>query len=230
MYKCKYCSLSFKREETLISHSCDKKKRMLGENNKENRMAFYFWLKFHKFCSPHTKTQKTYVDFIGSNYYNGFMAFAEYVIRLNPISTEDFFDFVIRNSVKLSDWCKDWVYEAWVKEISKKESVDRAVERCVILMRDWAEDTGNDWVNFFTMVGTGSATQWIRTGKISPWIIYSTDQGQELVRRLNSEQLEIVIDYIDPKFWRFKIARNEKDAMWIQDVFNQSGIITHETI
>jgi hypothetical protein len=126
-YKCKYCGVSLKSEDSLISHSCEIKRRMLVERNKENRLAFSLWMKFHKFCIPHSKVEKTYFDFIKSKYYNSFLAFAEYVIRIKPLSVDEFFDFLIRNSVKLNNWCSEWVYATWVKEVCKKETADRAV-------------------------------------------------------------------------------------------------------
>jgi len=222
-YTCKYCKASFKHEKTIFSHLCEKKRRMMGKDDKQNRLAFAVWTRFNKYCFAYMG-EKSYDDFTSNQYYLAFMKFAAYLIDLKPYNMEDFIDFVIKNGVKLDDWGKAWVYETWVSNISKKETVDRAVERCVMLMQDWAEENDTDWKQFFGQVGTGNAVQWIRTGRLSPWILYSTDQGQKLISRLNDEQLELVVGSIDPKFWSFKVARHKKDAKWIQDIFNQYGI------
>ena len=106
MFKCKYCSKDFARESTLSSHMCERKRRMLAENERPNQIALQIWLKFLKFTTPNLKKQKTYEDFVSSRYYTSFVKFARHVIDLNPYDSEGFVDFVFRYGVKLDDWCK----------------------------------------------------------------------------------------------------------------------------
>lgn len=230
MHQCKYCKKTFVKESTLLSHACEKKRRMMAEHDKPNRLAFNVWRKFLKYCTPSARKEKTYEDFVNSNVYTGFVKFARHVIDLNPHSVDDFVDFVIRNSVKLDDWTKIWVYEAWIREVSKKESVDRAVERSVLLMKTWSEREQENWTDFFVRVNTNQAVHWIRTGRISPWVLFSTDAGQALVNRFNEEQLELIVEYIEPKYWQFKVARQREDSAWVQGVFNSAGIKTYEPV
>lgn len=230
MFACKYCNKTFVRESSLFSHACERKRRMMAEHDKANRLGFNIWLKFYKFCSPQLKKVKSYEDFIDSNYYTGFIKFARHVIDLNPHSVDDFADFVIKNSIKIDDWCKIWVYESWIREVNKKESVDRALERSVLLMRTWSEETNEPWTDFFVLVNTNRAVHWIKTGRISPWVIYATQAGQVLINRFSEEQISLIVEYIEPKFWQFKVARQKEDAQWVQAVFDQSGIKVYEPV
>jgi len=224
MFKCKYCPATFVKETTLSAHMCERKRRLLAEHNRENQIALQIWLKFLKFTTPNSKKQKTYSDFISSRVYTGFVKFARHVIDLNPYDFESFIDFVFRYGVKLDDWCKAYVYEAWIREYNKKETVDRAAERSILLMRTWAETTGEDWHKFFKLVNTNQAVHWIRTGRISPWVLYATKAGESLVDRFNAEQIEMVAEYIEPKHWQFKVARQADDANWIEKTFDNAGI------
>ena len=224
MFKCKYCSKDFARESTLSSHMCERKRRMLAENERPNQIALQIWLKFLKFTTPNLKKQKTYEDFVSSRYYTSFVKFARHVIDLNPYDFEGFVDFVFRYGVKLDDWCKAYVYEAYIRENNKKETVDRAAERNIILMQNWAEQTGESWRSFFKKVNTNQAVHWIKTGRISPWVLYATKAGEVLVDRLNAEQVLIVAEYIEPKYWQFKVARQADDAKWIEQTFDGAGI------
>jgi len=52
---------------------------------------------------------------------------------LSPYDLESFVDFIFRNAVKMDDWCKNYVYEMYVRENNKKESVDRAAERVILI-------------------------------------------------------------------------------------------------
>jgi len=224
MHQCKYCKKSFAKESTLMTHMCEKKRRKMGEYDKVNRLAFNIWLKFCKFASPTSKKQKTYDDFIDNRYYTGFLKFARHCMDLSPYDLESFVDFIFRNAVKMDDWCKNYVYEMYVRENNKKESVDRAAERVILLMQNWSEQTGHPWTEFFDQVNTNQATQWIITGRISPWIIYGSQAGQRLVDRLNEEQLMLVAENIEPKYWQFRLARNKQDTEWIEQTFNKAGI------
>jgi hypothetical protein len=224
MFECKYCGKSFVRETTLASHMCEKKRRMLGEHERPNQIALQIWLKFYKFTTPNAKKAKTYEDFIASQYYTAFVKFARHVIDLNPHDMEGFVDFVFRFGVRLDDWHKAYVYEAWIRENNKKETVDRAAERNILLMQSWAESTGEDWRKFFDLVNTNQAVHWIKTGRISPWVLYATRGGERLVDRLNHEQIDIVAEYIEPKYWQFKVAKQKDDAKWIEKMFSDAGI------
>lgn len=224
MHQCKYCKKSFAKESTLMTHMCEKKRRKMGEHDKVNRLAFNIWLKFYKFTVPASKKPKTYDDFIDNRYYTSFLKFARHCLDLSPHDLEGFVDFVFRNAVKLDDWCKNYVYEMYVRENNKKESVDRAAERAILLMQNWSEQTGSTWTEFFDLVNTNQATQWIITGRISPWIIYGSNAGQRLVDRLSAEQLQLVAENIEPKYWQFRLARNKQDTEWIEQTFNKAGI------
>ena len=79
-------------------------------------------------------------------------------------------------------------------------------------------------------VNTNQAVHWIRTGRISPWVLFATDAGQALVNRFNEEQLELIVEYIEPKYWQFKVARQREDSAWVQGVFNSAGIKTYEPV
>jgi hypothetical protein len=224
MHQCKYCKKSFARESTLMTHMCEKKRRKMGEHDKANRIAFNIWLKFYKYTSPTSKKQKTYDDFIDNKFYTSFLKFARHCIDLSPYDLDGFADFVFRNAVKIDDWCKNYVYEMYVRENNKKESVDRAAERVILLMQNWSEQTGEVWTDFFDRVNTNQATQWIITGRISPWIIYGSSAGQRLVDRLTEEQIMLVAENIEPKYWQFRLARNKQDTEWIEQTFDKAGI------
>jgi len=223
-YKCKYCGKDFAKESTLIRHLCEQKRRVLAKDEKQNRIAYQSWLLFRKLTIANVKHEKTYEDFANNRYFTGFMKLAKHIIDLGLDAPEGFVKFVIMNSVPMHKWTEAVVYETYVKDRTKKETVERAIERSVLNMKAWGEKTGNSWEEYFQKVSTPEAVQDIRMGRISPWCTFATDQGSRLIDRFEPGQVQQLIDYIEPTSWRVKVKRHQQDADWVQQVFNQAEI------
>jgi hypothetical protein len=197
---------------------------MNAKDDKQNRIAYQSWLVYRKMIVTNAKHDKSYDDFINDRYYMSFMKLAKHIIDLNLDKPEEFIKFILKNSVKIDDWCKAVVYETYVKDRTKKETVERAIERSVLNMKAWAEKTGFDWENYFQQVSTPEAVQDIRMGRISPWCTFATDQGSRLIDRFEPGQVQQLIEYIEPQSWRVKVKRQQQDADWVQQVFNEARI------
>lgn len=223
-YKCRYCQKEFVRESTLASHLCENKRRMLAKDEKQNRIAYQSWLLFRKLTIANVKHDKSYEDFISNKFFTGFMKLAKHIIDLNLDDPEGFVRFIIMNSVPMHNWQTAVVYETYIKDRTKKETVERAVERSVLNMKAWAEKTGNSWEEYFIKVSTPEAVQDIRMGRISPWCTFATDQGSKLIDRFEPGQVQQLIDYMEPQSWRAKVMRQRQDAEWVQHVFNEAKI------
>lgn len=223
-YKCRYCKKDFVRESTLAKHLCEQKRRVLAKNDKQNRIAYQAWLLFRRLTIANIKHDKSYEDFTANKYYIDFMKLSKHIVDLKTEDPEAFVKFILMNSVSIKNWTKAVVYEAYVKEKTKKEPVERAVERSILNMKAWAEKTGCSYQEYFVKVGTPEAVQDLRMGRISPWCTLATDQGSRLIDRLEPGQVEALIEYMDPKSWRVKVKRQRQDAEWVQQVFNQAEI------
>ena len=152
------------------------------------------------------------------------MKVSKHIIDLNLDKPEEFVRFVLKNAIKIDDWCKAVVYETYVKDRTKKETVERAIERSLLNMKAWAEKTGYSWCEYFAKVSTVDAVQDIRMGRISPWCTFATDQGSRLIDRFEPGQVQALIDYIEPLSWKAKVKRQQGDADWVQEVFNKAEI------
>lgn len=139
-FECQYCKRSFKREKTLSVHLCEPKRRYLNKDAKYVRLGYLAYNRFYALTQG-SKKDKTYDNFASSNYYTGFTKFGRYILDINAIDPEKFIDFVINNSVHLDKWCSDSVYETYIRELNKKETAERAIERGILLMQQWAKRT-----------------------------------------------------------------------------------------
>jgi hypothetical protein len=167
---------------------------------------------------------KTYQEFMDSSHYNAFVKFGKYMIDINAINTEAFVEFLLRAKIPIKDWDKPIVYEQYIRELNKKEPADSAFERNVLLMQQWSMDTGEEWSDFFKKVSPNLATQWIKGGRVSPWVLYAASTSQDLFDRLSDEQLKMIERAVDPKFWSRKFEQCREDYDFIRDLLTQAGI------
>lgn len=224
-YKCKYCNKDFVKETTLMAHMCEKKRRYLAKDDKQNRIAYQSWLLWRRLSMANVKHDKPYDDFMNNSLFTGFMKLAKHMIDLNLEKPEEFVKFIVLHSVKMHDWTKIFVHESFVQEKLKNETVDRAIERSLLNMKEWAEKSGYNWQEYFARVSTVEAVQDIKMGRLSPWCTFATDQGSRLIDRLEPGQVQALIDFLNPQSWKVKVKRQQEDADWVQEVFNKAEIL-----
>lgn len=220
MFKCEYCNKNFLRESTLAAHTCERKRRFLQERDKNVQIGFRAYQLFYR-IGTNSKKEKTYDDFAKSKYYSAFVKFGSYIVDLKIDDAEGYVRWLLKHSIKLDKWTSDQQFNKWNKERLKKESVDRAVERTVIFMIEWAMPIDKNWSDYWTDANTNDIVFHICAGRISPWVIYSSKDAQRMLDRMNQEQLNMIIEYIDPTYWQRKMTTHKPDFKWVEGILNQ---------
>lgn len=219
-FSCSHCNKEFIRESSLLNHMCEKKRRWIIKDEKFVKISFYAYQEFYRIGFSR---KKEYEDFICSHYYSDFIVFGKYLCGIHIIEPQEFVTFVLTTGLKIKDWCKDWVYEEFVRYQTDRESADKATERNILLMQQWSIQTGLHWTEFFRQITTTLAVSYIKSGRISPWVLYNSVSGMELLDRMSDEELGIVSQYINPKKWHKKFDKYAEDVDLIKDVCNAAG-------
>lgn len=226
-YQCKFCSKAFARERTLSSHMCEKKRRWMSKDETASRIAFNVWTDFMKYVSPNTKKVKTIDDFIRSADYISFVKFANYIIVLKPFESDKFIYWLFKMGVRLSDWEKPGTYQLYVQEAAKKETVERALERTILLMQEWGVTAEDEWHKFFSKIAPATAMNMVVLGQLSPWVIYSTGAAQALLDRMEPNQIDTVAKHVDTEWWIKKLKTNPEEVKWINTMMEQVTSLQH---
>ena len=222
--KCEFCKKPFVKESTLQVHICPKKKRFIDKDRPECRIAYRSFQRYYELMQKQSKPRTIY-DFIDSSLYVGFYKFGRFIYTLNPIYPDLFVDFVIKSGAKIDDWISDKMYDLFLEEVMKTEKVEQAIDRSVLTMSNWADETNNDILDFFNLVTPGDLTYFLRSGKISPWLVYGTDSGTNALTKLSEEQFKFVTSIIHPDFWTSKIKNNLGDFAKVQEFTESIGMI-----
>lgn len=220
-HSCKFCGKAYVKESTLASHLCEPKRRHQQRSEKGVVLAFEAYRKFYKFTQG--KENKTYEEFSKSPYYAAFVKFGRHLYSIDAVNPERFIEWVIKNNKKLDHWCKDAFYETYLQEYSRIENPRDALERSIVEMDKWASDNNNLVNEYFKKASENRITRSITNGRISPWVIYTSESGLSALSRLNEEQIALIYPWIDPDFWNTKLKRYTSDTDWCKSLMKQAG-------
>lgn len=218
MFECEYCKRSFKREETVASHKCEKRSRHEAQNTPESRIAFQTFVLFYG------KTTKTFEDFVDSSYYKAFSRFGEYCVQVKVISPEDYARWLIKNQKRIDDWNKDTVYTKYLVDYLPTEPVGPALTRSIHAAMKWADQTAapsHDWLRYGNINTIAYA---ITSGRLSGWALYNSKSGHEALDKLSdSPLLAQCYPYIDSEIWGATFKKRETDQKYAKDILRQAG-------
>lgn len=223
-FKCEYCGKLFAKEKTLYVHVCEQKRRHLSKNEKHVQMGLLTFQRFYELTQK-AKNKKTFDEFASSPYYTAFVKFGSFMVNTSPIYPERFIDYVIKSGIKLDHWCRDELYDAYIQELIKIEPADGAIQRTLQTMMEWGENNQGSWEHYFAYVNLNRATHDIKEGLISPWIVLNTKSGKEMLQKMNDEQLDIIGNIIDPKYWMKKFKDLPADYELVKDVIKEAKIL-----
>ena len=211
------------KENTLAVHICEQKRRALARTEKHVVLGYDTYNRFYK-RTQNFKGDKTYDDFARSPYYNAFVKFGSFVSNVNPLYPERFMDYVVTSGVKLDHWCRDELYDKYVVDLIKTETVETALQRSITHMMSWGEDNQAPWNHYFLYVSLSRATYDIKDGKISPWIILNCANGKAMIKKFSDEQLNAINVIMDIPFWLNKFKRLSADVELVKQVVKESTI------
>jgi len=163
-------------------------------------------------------------NFIDSQYYLAFVKFGKHIRDLNALNPAKFIDYVIKNNLPLDKWTHDFVYEQYIRELTRQESGEDALERNIMLMNEWGMQSGEPWTDFFRKVNPNQAVAWIRSGRISPWLLYNVDSAIDFFERCTPEQHSMITEYAPIGPWKIKFNKNRDTCDFIRKTLTESGL------
>ena len=225
-FECEFCKRSFIKELSLINHSCEKKRRWFCKEDPHVRFAFMAWRRFYELslAAKSANSKLTHREFIENKYYSSFVKFGKHIVDLNALEPAKFIDYVIKGNLPIDKWTHDFVYEQYVRELTRKELPEDALERNIMLMNSWSMESGEPWVDFFRKVSTGQAVAWLKSGRISPWLLYNADSSIELFDRCSPEQLALIKSYAPVGPWKVRFTKQRESCDFIRETLRKNGI------
>lgn len=221
-YTCQFCKKDFVKETSLTVHSCEPRKRRQERAERGVELGFQAYIKFYEMTQGSAKL-KTYDDFCESPYYKAFVKFGRYCVAIRAINPARFMEWVLKQNKKIDHWCRDAVYTEYLTFYLRVENVNDALARAMEFGIDWSEKTSNPPQDCLRYGGTNSMVYAVTTGRISPWIIFNSESGQQFLSSLNAEQIAMIYPYIDADHWQKRFQDYPADQEYAKDILKQAG-------
>lgn len=221
-FTCKYCGKSYQREQTLAVHMCEKKKRHQSKDETGIRLALQAYLKFYELTQGSAKL-KTFDDFADSAYYRAFAKFGQYCVSIRAINPTQFTAWLLKKNKKLDYWCSDKLYTEYLVDYLKAEAVSDALARALEYSIDWSEKNNAPAHDCLRYGNTNLLVHAIMSGRISAWVLFNCESGQELLAKLDNSQVAAIWAYIDADFWNNKFKTYMADQEYAKEMLKQAG-------
>lgn len=221
-FGCEFCKRTFVRESTMFKHICEFKHRWLEKDKQGNRIAHQAFLDFYK-KNTATKKTKTYEEFIKSAYYTAFVKYGNYCVSIKCINILRYTDWLVKNQIKIDNWCQDTTYTKFLCEYLRTEDAYDALARSIESTIDLAEEERVQSKDYLKYGNINKICYAITTGKISPWMLYQSESGIKFLGLLNPTQEKMILDYINPELWAIKFKRESDIVEQIKSLLKQAG-------
>jgi hypothetical protein len=206
----------------MMSHLCETKRRWQDRDMPGNRIGFQSWLEFYK-RNTTSKKQKTYQDFAKSAYYIAFVKFGHYCVDIKCININRYADWLLKNNVKIDSWCSDSNYDKFLIEYLRQEDPLDAIARSIETTIEHAKAEKIQSKDYLRYGSKNRICSLIVNGKISPWMLYQSESGIELLEGLDVTQQKMVIDYINPEQWALKFHRSTDGVKQVKELLSAGG-------
>lgn len=221
--RCEHCNKTFVKPGTLLKHLCEPKRRWMDRDKPANRIAFIAWSKFYQQYQPRGK-KKEYRDFSASPYYSGFVKYGAYCADVGVVNPLMYVDWLLKEKISLDKWASDKNYDRYLIEYIRLEDSMDAVKRSVGTLLQFAEDENLQVGDVLRYTNANKICHKIVSGKLSPWLLFNSDSGRHFLSNLNSGQMEMVFDYINPDIWNIKFMRDKENVNDVQAILKMAGI------
>ena len=221
-YTCQYCRKDFVKESSLAVHSCEPRRRRQEQSERGVQLGLQAYLKFYQLTQGSAKL-KTFDDFADSPYYRAFVKFGRYCVDIRAINPARFIEYVLKQNKKIDHWCRDSIYTEYLLDYLRVENVNDALARAIEFGITWQEQTSNPAHDCLRYGNSNAMCHAITTGRISPWIIYNSESGQQFLSELSTEQIAMIWSYIDSDFWMKKFQDYPADQEYAKDILSKAG-------
>lgn len=221
-YRCEFCQREFQREKTLTVHMCEPRRRRLERSERGVELGFRAYSRFYEITQPSSRV-RSFDDFCDSPYYRAFVKWGRYCVSVRVINPAQFLEWLLRNNRKIDQWATDSQYDEFLLDYLRREAMTDALARAIEWGMDWSEHNQCPSHDCLRFGNANAICHAIVSGRISPWVIYNCQSGQELLARLQPEQVSMIWPWIDADIWSQRFRECTQDHEYAREVLAQAG-------
>jgi hypothetical protein len=149
--------------------------------------------------------------------------FGNYCVDAQVLNVPRYVDWLLKNQINIDKWNKDTNYTKFIIEFCKMEDPFDAIARSIETAIELTKQDNILTKDIFRYGNKNRICFMITKGKLSPWVIYHSQSGQEFVGNLDSTQEKMIFEYINPEQWAIKFLKQKDIVPEIKQLLKQSG-------
>jgi hypothetical protein len=220
-FSCEFCEREFIRENTMLKHLCETKRRWQDREKHGNRVGFNSWIQFYNKNS--TKKKREYMDFAKSAYYTAFVKFGNYCVETQVINVSRYVDWLLKNQISIDTWNRDSHYTKFIIDYLRSEDPLDAIARSIETTIALAQQSKILTKDVLRYGNRNSICYEITKGMISPWMLYHSESGLQFIEKLDATQQKMILDYINPEQWAIKFNKNKNIISQVKELLSAGG-------
>lgn len=220
-FSCEFCERDFIRENTMLKHLCETKRRWQDREKHGNRVGFNSWIQFYNKNS--TKKKREYMDFAKSAYYTAFVKFGNYCVDTQVINVSRYVDWLLKNQISIDTWNRDSHYTKFIIDYLRSEDPLDAIARSIETTIALAQQSKILTKDVLRYGNRNSICYEITKGMISPWMLYHSESGLQFIEKLDATQQKMILDYINPEQWAIKFNKNKNIISQVKELLSAGG-------
>lgn len=221
-HTCTFCKRTFRKESTLLVHLCEPKRRYQERDDVGTQIGLQAYLRFYEVTQGSARL-KNFESFADSSYYRAFVKFGRYCQSIKAIAVPRLIDYLVHKNIKLDHWTRDSVYTEFLQQYIKLEHYQDAIARALTIAEDWQSETQTPAKDYLRYGNRNKLCYQVNSGKLSPWVIYNCEGGQQFLSELNQEQVQMIWSMIDTDVWQKKFIDYASDCEYVKQKLQSLG-------
>lgn len=139
-------------------------------------------------------------------------------------SAVEYLRWLTDKRIPASDWFKDGVAERYRSDISKSEDAERAILRSLEVAARHCDAKGVQLSEFFKTITPGELSSALEVGRISPWLLVSSERFEDLMAKITEPQLERMSLSFDVEYWMRRVELCPEVSARVSDIVRSVGL------
>jgi hypothetical protein len=181
---CGFCNKSFVRESFFMSHFCAEKEKLDKLKSHIGQTAYQFYAEWMKQCGRSVPPIETFAN---SKLFSAFYNFAEHSKKVHIHNPPMFIRVMRENGYDPIFWRRDECYALYLKWQDQVKSPEQQLLDTIDFLLQKQADYECDMQEVFMQLGSKKICEFLRTRKISSWIL-SSEVFRSWMRQLPPEE------------------------------------------
>lgn len=223
-HTCDYCKKQFVREQTLVNHMCEPRRRDLEKHQPHVKQAFRAYQLWWRSLHPTKQIPPNQTQFQKSELYSAFVKIGSWSQEQQVQQFDSWVQWHIQNQTPVDAWCNLQKYQDYLKDLLLNESHEQAVDRSLKTVMHWSQATQHAWVDVFRKCAPAQMCAWIQQGRVSAWVLYNAPSAVEFLNRCSPEQLQIIQTHAPMHLWKIRFMRMSLESEAVRQTLKEAGM------